>query len=392
MVARFPELTGDVFSPSNKGCLVPIHIHQEAEQNILGGEVKTTVIDSVTKIYGFNTRPAIMAGRMSPKDREQFGFSKNKASNLQNKADAIQVLTYLAGYGTNIFYIWHEQETVDMESARSGKLDTIMRESMSPEERKRLFTSVDIVLRFAMDKGRYAVTVDPETRGYGTVPNTGFTIYDPPGNFWRGALARLYCLIYTSFDSKGEAVSWGMEKLGRGDTVEMEAFYEEVKVRAKPETPSEMWVAWMLALEEKFLATEYKVEKPVDVQPPKTEPTPPAAPPPPAVEQGPDNTDAIETPEAPDVPDELEGLSPGQIDEQLTHAEDLDESLARENAHALGVDDEDIDEALGTKYTGGDEVDPEDREDFFEYRRRFQKIPYDATLLKRAKELNEDWT
>lgn len=248
---------------------------------------------------------------------------------------------------------------------------------MSPEERKRLFTSVDMVLRFSVEKGRYAVTVDPETRGYGSKPNTGFTIYDHPGNYWRGALARLYGLIYTTFDSGDEAVSWGMKKLGKEDRVEVDAFYEEVKVRAYADTPSQMWVAWMLAVEEKFLATSYSTEKPVEVKAPKQEPKKELAQPPPP---------------PPPPEDDL-----------------LDKVLAEENAHALGVpeeelaamhDDEqetpseaekDIDEALGRIYSNSEEVAEEDREDFFEYVRRFQKDPYDAKVLHRAKEFNEDW-
>ncbi len=435
MIDKFPEITGEVYFPSNKGCLVPLLIHQEAERNIFDKNIKTTVIDSVTKIYGFNTRPAVMAGRMTPQQREQYGFSKNKAANLQNKADAIQVLTYLAGYGTHIFYIWHEQETVDMESVKKGKMDLIMRETMSKEERKRLFTSIDIVLRFSIDKGRYAITVDPETRGYGSVPNTGFTIYDKPGNYWRGALSRIYGLIYTTFDSKDEAIAWGQKKLAIEDSVEAEAWYEEVKTRARPETPSAMWLAWMMAVEEKFLtrqkngqahSTSSGQEK-IVIESPK----PMAVTNPSSLEsqdsdyeQGPGNADAISAPEEPAAPPPPE--------------EELSDLEAVEHAHALGVpahstlrqssgqassgqedevkaivqdelptgqfDDFDtleqdleqdsdkiIDEALGRLFSNGDEVLDEDYEDFQEYRKRFGRAPYDITVLHRSKEMNKDW-
>ena len=291
-----------------------------------------------------------MAGRMTPQQREQYGFSKNKAANLQNKADAIQVLTYLAGYGTHIFYIWHEQETVDMESVKKGKMDLIMRETMSKEERKRLFTSIDIVLRFSIDKGRYAITVDPETRGYGSVPNTRFIIYDKPGNYWRGALSRIYGLIYTTFDSKDEAIAWGQKKLAIEDSVEAEAWYEEVKTRARPETPSAMWLAWMMAVEEKFLtrqkngqahSTSSGQEK-IVIESPK----PMAVTNPSSLEsqdsdyeqgpdnqdsdyeQGPDNADAISTPEEPAAPPSPE--------------EELSDIEAVEHAHALGVPEDEV--------------------------------------------------
>lgn len=379
MVSKFPEVSGEIYHPTNKGCLVPLQIHQEAERNIFDKNVKTTVIDSVTKIYGFNTRPAVMAGRMTAADREKYGFSKNKASNLQNKADAIQVLTYLAGYGTHIFYIWHEQETVDMESVKKGKMELIMRESMSKEERKRLFTSVDIVLRFSMVQGRYAITVDPETRGYGSKPNTGFTIYDKPGNYWRGALERLYGLIYTTFDSKEEAVSWGQKILNIPDSVEADAWYEEVKVRAKPDKPSDMWMAWMLAVEDKFYARKNGQEK-IDITGEFTEADKQQA------AKAIDEVLAAEDAHALGVPeDEVEAmvneeLSTGQVDEQQVLAEDLGEDP-----------DKMVDAALGRLYGDGSEVGNDDYADFQEYRKRFGKEPYDLKLLHRAKGLNEDW-
>ena len=410
MVSRFSEVTGKIYHPTNKGCLVPLFIHQEAEKNIFENKIKTTVIDSVTKIYGFNTRPAVMAGRMSPDERVKYGFSRNVAANLRDKADAIQVLTYLAGYGTHIFYIWHEQQTVDMASTGSGKVELVMRETMSPEERKRLLTSIDIVLRFHVDKGRYAVTVDPETRGYGVKPNTGFTIYDKPGNFWRGALERLYGLIYTTFESKEEAIAWGQNKLDLKDNLNTSDWYEEVKSRTEPKNHNDMWIAWMLAVEEEFNfrgangQEKGEVKKPavqepervIEQEPDATEvvvaPTEPQdpAPPPMEYEQGPDNMDGYNVAEdahALGVPgDEVEAiikdeLTPGEADLVQTTAEDL--------GSANG--DEIVDEALGRLFTNGDEVADENYEDFREYRRRFGREPYDIKVLTRAKEINKDW-
>ena len=97
---------------------------------------------------------------------------------------------------------------------------------MSPEERKRLMTSVDIVLYFSFSKGKYAVTVGDETRGYADKPNIGFTIYDRPGNYWRNSLARIYGLIYTTFSGQDGAINWGLKTLQKEDPVELEAFYD----------------------------------------------------------------------------------------------------------------------------------------------------------------------
>ena len=264
---KFPELNGKVYSPSQQGCLIPLHIHQEAERNVFQHGIKTIVIDSVSKIYEFNTRPAVMAGRLSSADRVKYGFSKNKASNLQNKADAIQTISYIAAYGTHIFYVWHEKETVDMENIKNGKMEKIMKETMSVEERKRLMTSVDIVLYFSFSKGKYAVTVGDETRGYADKPNTGFTIYDRPGNYWRNSLARIYGLIYTTFSGQDEAINWGLQTLGKEDPVELGAFYEEIRGRANPEKPGDMWVAWMLAIEEKHNGAEKRAQEDKDKKP-----------------------------------------------------------------------------------------------------------------------------
>jgi hypothetical protein len=202
-----------------------------------------------------------MAGKLTASQRAQFGYSKNKLANLQDKADAIKTITYIAAYGTHIFYVWHEKETVDMESAQSGKPEKIMKETMSPEERKRLMTSVDIVLYFSFSKGKYAITVGEETRGYAEKPNTGFTIYDRPGNYWRKALPRLYSLIYTTFSGQDEAVNWGLQALGKEDPVELGAFYDEVRGRANPKQPGDMWVAWMLAIEEKYNAAQKRIRE-----------------------------------------------------------------------------------------------------------------------------------
>lgn len=268
MNKRFPEISGTVISPSKDGCLVPIHIHEEAKSNIRKHNIKTVVVDSVSKIYEYNTRPAVMVGRLSVQQRKDFGYSANKAANLMNKADAIQTLTYMAAYGTNIFYVWHEKETVDM---KSNDMDKIMKESMSKEERLRLMESIDIVLRFTFEKGKFAITVTPETRGYADVPNTGFTLYDEKGNYWRNSLARIYGLIYTTFSGQDEAVNWGLKTLSKEDPVELEAFYDEVKGRTNPEKPGDMWVAWMLAIEEQYnngqkREQEKKVERPVVIE------------------------------------------------------------------------------------------------------------------------------
>jgi hypothetical protein len=358
MNKRFPELSGKVITPTKRGCIEPFHIDLEARQNIIEHDIETTAVDSVSKIYSLNATPAVMAGRMSTAERERYGFSKNKASNLMDKAFAIRTLASLAAYGTHIFYIWHEKQTVDMKNSSGGQMKTIMAESMSGEERQRLMESIDIVLSFRFEKGKYAIHVEDETRGYGYEPNTGFTIYDTPGNYWRNTMPRLYNLIYTTFSGKDEAVSWGMQALKKEDPVEMEAFYDEIHSRANPQNHSAMWVAWMLAIEEKYnngkqAKLAKKEEEPVIVK----------------------NESGKKEPEKPATPPEIEPEKKEEPEPEPVPAE------VEKNGSASPLE-----------YSNGDPVELDDVTDYEIYLHRFTYAPENKDYMLRAKEMSgEDW-
>lgn len=222
---------GEVLYPATpQGKIVPLDISEQAEDAIFNRGVQSVVVDSVTKIYSLHARRGFMRNRSGR-------GNKNKASEMISKSDAMTVLRDIAAYGTDLYYIWHETAGVDA----SGQSE--VRAMISQVEMDRLFTSINAILRFKRENGRYAITVE-RVRDFGGRPaNARFTIWDSPGNYWQGGAARLERLMYTSFSGQKEAIRWMGEQLGNEDPAEMENLYEHIKSERAPESPSQMWVA-----------------------------------------------------------------------------------------------------------------------------------------------------
>ena len=344
---RYKDLTeSELFYPSKRGCVDPIHIFLEAEKSVWDKKIETIAIDSVTKIYGRQSRVASMAGQLTKQQREKLGFGKSKAKDMVGKANAIQVLTNLIVYGTDVFYVWHSGEYLDVASTT---YDMIQRDAISTVERKRLMTSVDIVLRFSLEKGSYRVFVDPETRNIGRQPaRTGFYLTDPPRNFWAGTMDKLENLIYLSFSSPEEAIEWGAEALGKA-VEDMTDFYTHVRDEAKPKTASLMWFAWISAI---YSEGNGNINPGNNGQGPdkkETEPTKPIQPTQPPAKQ----------PEPDYVPEP----------EPVTDLEFV--------------------------YGNNDEVPEDDMRDFLVYVTKFGRAPYEPSQLRASKgmhkDLDKDW-
>lgn len=339
---RYKDLAeGELFYPSPQGCVDPIHIFLEAENHIWDNKIGTIGVDAVTKIYGRQSRVASMAGRLSKEQRERLGFGKSKAKDMVGKADAIQVLTNLIVYGTDVMYIWHEGEYLDV---ASKSYDMIRRDAISAVERNRLMTSVDIVLRFSIEKGYYRVYVDPETRNVGRQPaRTGFYLGDPPGNFWEGTMDKLENLIYLSFSSPDEAIKWGSEALGTSvETVK--DLYDHIKDEKKPTSASKMWFAFILGVYEVNNGDPIKVKGDNEQEPGKREPV-------------------VVPPTKPSQPDYVPEPEPV--------------------------------EEIEFVYGNGLDVAEDEMQDFVIYITKFGRTPYDRKLVENSKgahkDLEKDW-
>lgn len=271
-------IEGRLTSASVKGSLIPLDIFEEAEDAVLygNGAIGTIIVDTVTKIYAQWARKASMLGRLKTSERVARGGSKNKASDMVDKANAIAVLAQLAAYGTDIFYLWHERESVDMNT-----FSAITKETISDVERQKLLASIDVVLRFRREQHngehRYTVYVDPETRDFGDQrANKDFTYVDPPDNYWRGAMDTLERLIYTSFSGPDEAIAWAVRELDHQDPAEVEDLYTQVKKRRQPKKAYQMWPHWIMAIDEWKARRAARQEEPaVSVSAPAPEPEAP---------------------------------------------------------------------------------------------------------------------
>jgi len=223
-----PLADGEIIYP--KQFIDPLTLVEELMVLVVEKEAKTVVFDSLTKLYSVHARIGYMRARA--------GRSKNKASEHIDKANAMSVARDIAVFGTDIFYCYHRTHGID------GMGNSEVRDMISGVEMARLATSINVSLEFFRKKDRFGITV-VEARDFGGRPaNTGFTLYDEPGNYWAGGAERLERLIYSSFHSRDEAIKWGAKSLGLLPE-EAESEYERVKDVVSPETKPEMWIAWV---------------------------------------------------------------------------------------------------------------------------------------------------
>lgn len=222
---------GEIRYPQNKlGTWHPLRIREQAEEVALSSNVESIVVDSVTKIFSHHARTGSM--------RNRYGVgNQNKASEMIAKSDVMASLRDLSMFAQDVYYIWHETEGID----NLGQ--EVVRDMISDVERERLLTSINVILKFKRENGRYGVTVASARDLSGRRANVGFTMWDHEDNYWRGAARRLERLIYTSFSGPTEATKWMGEQLGNDDPGEMRDLYEHIKSERQPEKPGQMWVA-----------------------------------------------------------------------------------------------------------------------------------------------------
>jgi len=226
-----------------------------------GRGFRTLAWDSLTKLYSIHARLAYM--------RNREGLQKNKAAGMIDKSNAMTIARDLAILGTDCYFVWHTTSGVD------GMGQTEVRDMISSVERERLMTSVNVTLEFEHSRGQYGVKVVTARDFAGRKANTGFTLWDEPGNYWAGAADRLERLIYTSFVNPDEAIDWAVyqykDKLSTEVMPdEMMGEYEHLKEKVQPQSASEMWVAWVQHIDSKVApAAKTDQEKVVEAAPPQ---------------------------------------------------------------------------------------------------------------------------
>lgn len=277
VLAHEEEVKGELLWPASDKMTEPLQIEIDARLAIPKTRRDTAIlVDSVTAIWDANATLATMAGKLTPAERKVRGLPENAASMMQAKAEAIRVLGGMASHGRDLWLIWHEGLGLDMDTYKMVK-----KESISKKERLVILRNVDVILRFAMDGAKYTVTVDPETRGRGTrQPRVGFTIADPPGNYWKGTMAMLEDLIYNShFKGQESAFKWARSMLNGTDEGTITDLYADVKEQKNPQTSDAMWFEWVQAVH-RYIQTANgpsKNERP-NPDPVVVPPPPPAAP------------------------------------------------------------------------------------------------------------------
>lgn len=369
---RFPVQQDGIILLSRKVIMNPLDLIETVERLIGEKEYKTIVVDTVTKLYQRYSRQAAMQIAQNR--------VKNKASTMVDKSNAMAIISTLSGYAPDIYYVWHQ---------RPGGIDAkgqeVDRHKISDIELHTLHESVNVDLLFVREGNRYGVTVE-NARDIGSVRvNRGFTVWDEPDNFWQGFADKLERLIYTSFKNPQEALRWGAQQVGNSDTAEIQDFYNQVKADAGAKSASEMWVAWVQAIDTHV--AKKQAEKPVTVTPPASTPKTSS----PVVDDGPPTPPAADPlPIADRMPvvhdfEELESASQSRqtavpeptVPESVTETQPVSDAASAEP----GGDQE-------LFYEGGTAVAAEDAVDLRIFEKKFNRLPFDANQLHNSKKVN----
>ena len=240
----------------------PLDLAEELIDRVPKEKVATLFWDSMTKFYSVHARLAYMRNLAGKQKR-----TGSRAAEMVDKSNAMTIARDLAILGTDVFYSWHLTHGVN----GTGKSE--IRDMISAVEKGRLMTSINVSLLFIREKDRFGLKVE-SARDFGGRPaNVGFTIWDEPGNYWRGGAERLERLIYTTFSGKAEAVQWGSEKIGNEDLGEVEGIYDYLKEQVRPDSYMQMFVAWIEHIDGLVANSNPKPVKVPDKPPePKLEP------------------------------------------------------------------------------------------------------------------------
>ena len=243
-------IDGPVIKATWKALVDPLALIQETRAAFMANEIRAVAADPLTKLYSSLSREAAMAGRLTQAEREKRGYGKNVAKLHVGKADMMESIANLAMYGVSLYVSWHQRKGANA----SG--DIAVRDRISDVELNVLRQSIDVELEFgkavnpAWQKNKskqeylYSVTVERARGIGGKRANIGFTIWDAPGNHWRGAGSRLERLMYTTFSGPEDAIMWAAQEL-KDKHIDCEKEYGKLKVRIKPDHSGVMYANWV---------------------------------------------------------------------------------------------------------------------------------------------------
>lgn len=244
-------IDGPVIKATWKALVDPLALIQETRAAFMANEIRSVAADPLTKLYSSLSREAAMAGRLTMAEREKRGYGKNVAKLHVGKADMMESIANLAMYGVSLYVSWHQRKGANA----SG--DIAVRDRISDVELNVLRQSIDVELEFgkavnpawqnnkSVQEYLYSVTVERARGIGGKRANTGFTIWDTPGNHWRGGAARLERLIYTTFSGPEDAIIWAAKELEDRPGVDCEKEYEDLKKKIKPTHSGVMYANWV---------------------------------------------------------------------------------------------------------------------------------------------------
>jgi hypothetical protein len=212
------------------------------EANMVGSDVATVVLDSLTTIIAPLVTKAIQAN--------DAGENRNRIAAFKEKALAMRLLQdSLTRYGTDVLWIYH------IHDGRDSKGNPVTRATISETELARLMRSVNLKLEIVAAEGRRGIKVVWARRG-----RSGMVLWDETG-CWRGMPDKIEQAVYDGltgeerqrlergepvvFPSPEVALAWAVESGAFDDEVHARNAYDKLKEEHQPRTAYEMAALWI---------------------------------------------------------------------------------------------------------------------------------------------------
>ncbi len=184
-------------------------------QHMPGSGIRTIAVDSLTPIIS----PLVQRGLMANRDGEK----KNKADSWQEKAAAMKLfMDTVNRWGCDTIYVWHQED------GRDDKGNSQTKETVPPVERERLFRCLDVKLVLVRDGDARGVLVEWARSG-----RFGMTLWDEPGNMWRGMPERIEEAIYAPDPASGKPFFPNAELVMHAD--EWAHWHDDARMAQAPE-------------------------------------------------------------------------------------------------------------------------------------------------------------
>jgi len=243
----------------------PDKITQVLERDMPGSGIQTIVVDSVTAII----QPFIMKAFRGNLN----GENKNKVAAFADKATAMRRLQYaVTRWGVDTLWIWH------LKDGRDAKGKEVVTQTLSPTERKRIFSSLNMVLHIERNGEKRGIKVVWARNGrqFPEVP----ILWDDSG-VWLDMPDRIEREVYANgvlntggqpvhaisrevfmaaaptspFVSAEAAIDWAVEVEAFGSSEDAQTAYDKVKANKRPGSAAAMRNLWVSAVADELYGT-----------------------------------------------------------------------------------------------------------------------------------------